>query len=83
MNDSPPDRDEASAAPEGGRNPWVRWLVWLILAPVLYVLSIGPVQWLILKEYVPEEVAYIYLPLLALPASLHGAIARYLEWWRP
>ena len=83
MSDTPPDRDEASAAPEGPRNPWVGWLVWAILVPVLYVLSAGPVQWLVLKEYIPGETAVIYLPLVCLPDSIGELIQRYLQWWRP
>ena len=83
MSDTPPDRDEASAAPEAPRNPWVGWLMWLILVPVLYVLSAGPLQWLTLKGYLPAEAGIIYLPLLHLPESVLGPIMRYVEWWRP
>ncbi|NBR85075.1 MAG: hypothetical protein EBT61_06140 [Verrucomicrobia bacterium] len=83
MSDTPPDRKEAGDAPEGPRNPWVTYLVWAILVPVLYVLSIGPVVGLIARDYLPEEVAYIYLPLEILPESLYEPIRPYLEWWLP
>ena len=83
MSDTPPDQKEAGDAPAGPRNPWVGWIVWAILVPVLYVLSVGPVQWLVLKEYLPGEAAYIYLPLQYLPDSAVEAIKRYVVWWRP
>ena len=83
MSDNPPDRKEPGDAPEGPKSPWVSWLVWAILVPGLYVLSIGPVWWLVLKTYLPEEVGYIYFPLGLLPESLKEGIVRYVEWWRP
>ena len=81
MSDTPPDRDQASAAPEGPRNPWVRWLLWAILVPVLYVLSYGPAVRLVGKRYLPEALLKIYQPLLDLPDALAEPIFHYAEWW--
>lgn len=81
MSDTPPDRDEASAAPDGPRNPWVGWLVWAILVPVLYVLSSGPVMWLASKGYWPESLRGIYAPLGYLPDNTVDLFVRYVEWW--
>lgn len=83
MKDAPTDRDGEGDALAGPKNPWVSWLVWAILALGLYVLSSGPVQWLVLKEYCPAEVAYIYLPLQFLPDSAAEAVKHYIGWWRP
>ena len=82
MSDTPPDRKEADDAPEGPRNPWVGWLTWLLLTPVLYVLSAGPVVWLVERDYLPEWPIMIYTPLGYLPHSATEAITRYAKWWR-
>ena len=83
MSDTPPDRDEPSAAPETPRNPWVGYLVWATLLLVLYVLSCGPVYWLIGNHYLPEEVAVIYRPFNHLGDDLKHLIRHYADWWRP
>ena len=81
MNDTPPYRDDASAAPEDGRNPWVSRLAWLVLAPVLYVLSVGPVVCLVEKGYLPEQVMFIYALFDYLPEALQSLLSQYLKWW--
>ena len=81
MSDTPPDRKEAGDAPAAPRNPWVGWLMWLILTPVLYVLSCGPVVWLIEKHYIPQASSRIYDLLRYLPDSVHALVIRYAEWW--
>ena len=83
MSDTPPDRDEASAAPEAPRNPWVGWLVWAILVPVLYVMSSGPVFWLVEKHHLPEQAVAIYIPLLGLSGEPDRLLQSYWNWWVP
>lgn len=63
MRDTPPDQKEADDAPAGPRNPWVGWLVWAVLALVLYVLSTGPVWWLVRNGYLWKDVMLIYEPM--------------------
>ncbi|KAF0174240.1 MAG: hypothetical protein FD161_3633 [Limisphaerales bacterium] len=81
MSDTPPDQKEAGEAPEGPKNPWVSWLVWAILMPVLYVLSTGPVCWLVERHHLPEAAMFIYLPLDPLPENIQELIIRYMDWW--
>lgn len=83
MSDTPPDRKEAGDAPAGPRNPWVGWLVWVILVPLLYVLSFGPVCWLVEKGYLPREAYSIHAPLSYLPDAVTSRIELYLDWWVP
>ncbi len=81
MSGSTPDRKEETDAPDSARNPWVTWLGWLFLFPVLYVLSTGPVTWLVEKHHLPEETMVIYTPLRHLPSDILLPIVRYAEWW--
>lgn len=84
MNDTPPDQKEAGDAPAGPRNPWVTWLVWLILAPVLYVLSIGPMWWLEAKGLLPEQtVDFVYYPLIIFGEEFPAPLQQYIGWWTP
>lgn len=83
MSDTPPDRKETGDVPEGPKNPWVRWFVWVILVPVLYVLSFGPVVWVVNRGYLPREAVVIYTPLSYLPDAIWSPIERYLDWWVP
>ena len=83
MSDTPPDRDEASAAPDGPRNPWVGWLVWAILLMVLYVLSTGPALLLWKKGIGRAEIEAIYYPLGYLPDQILQLIDAYVVWWTP
>ena len=81
MSAAPTDRDEKDDAPEPSRNPWVTWMVWLVVAPLLYVLSIGPMVWLVEKHHLPEEAFVIYQPLVYLPIDMRRLIGGYAEWW--
>ena len=47
MSHNPSERDADSPAPGGAGNAFVRFLAWAMLAPVLYVLSIGPAWWMV------------------------------------
>ena len=82
MSDTPPDRKEEADAPEGPRNPWVGYLVWAILVPVLYVLSYAPVRDLVAKGYIPENIMHIYDPLNYLPGTLTEPFMQYIRWWQ-
>lgn len=83
MSDTLPDRKEEAGAPDGQRNPWVGYLGVAVLSLALYVLSVGPVQWLVFNDYVPAEVAYIHLPLDFLPHGLKVMLVDYVSCWRP
>ena len=79
MSDTPPDRKEEGDAPEAPKNPHRRLIAWLVIAPVVYVLSLAPVCWLVERHYLPEQVYYLYYPLKYLGRdALHG-IDRFLE----
>lgn len=81
MSDTPPDRKEADDAPAAPRNPWVGWLAWVILMPVLYVLSLGPANWLHKQGVWQKPLEAIYSPLEYLPNSFLEPIGPYIEWW--
>lgn len=83
MSEMPPERKEEGDAPDGPRNLRMSWLMWLILVPVLYVLSIGPANWLLHRGYLPGCVFQIYDPLDYLPDTITKPINSYLEWWTP
>lgn len=83
MSDTPPDRKEADDALAAPRNPWVSWPVWVVLTPVLYVLSTGPVWWLVAKGILPAEVIQFYAPLTYCGSSFNDLIMRYAGWWLP
>jgi hypothetical protein len=82
MSDTAPNQKEAGDAPEGTRNSRVGWLVWAVLLPVLsYVLSVGPVVWLVDRGYLPARVMFAYELFDYLPYSLQSLISQYLRWW--
>lgn len=81
MSDAQPDRKEAGDAPEAPRNLWTSWLMWLVLAPVLYVLSIGPANWLGQNGCLPAWAFTIYTPLDYLPPSITTIINLYMDLW--
>lgn len=83
MSDAPPDQQEAGDAPGGPKNPWVGWVTWSILAPVMYVLSSGPVVWLVEKGYIAREWVTIYWPLLYLGDDVWHMVERYAAMWVP
>ena len=84
MSDPKSERKEEADAPAGPRNPWVGWLVWAILAPVLYVLSVGPAYWLCQKGYVGWDAGVVvYLPLSYFPEHSQDLLRQYMEWWTP
>lgn len=81
MSDTPPDQKEAGDAPDGPRNTWVGWLLWLALAPVLYVFSIGPVFYLVERGPLPFALKILYEPLGYLPDPALNWILCYTDWW--
>ncbi len=83
MSDTPPDRKEEGDAPDGPRNPYVRLIAWMFLAPVLYVLSSGPVWWLLEHKYLPEAAGCVLVPLFYLPEGPLRIVLDYMGWWAP
>jgi len=83
MSDAQPDREQEGDAPAGPRNPWVGWIAWAVLAPVLYVLSVGPTWWLHRKGFLPEQFGMVYLPLGCLPDPVQKWLHDYYVWWSP
>jgi hypothetical protein len=81
LSNPPPDREEASDAKDALRTSWVNWLVGLVVAPVLYVLSIGPANWLGQYGYLPGWALSIYAPLDYLPPSVTTIIDVYMDMW--
>ena len=55
----------------------------LVLLPLLYVLSVGPVVWLADHGYVGEWVGNIYRPLLVLARNGVEPLRAYIEFWSP
>lgn len=76
--------------PQSARWPLVLAAV-LLLAPVLYVLSVGPAQWLyssgVISESTFDMLAFnVYAPLWWLSGrspSFSNAIGSYIDWWLP
>lgn len=62
-------------------------LLALLLFPVLYVLSAGPVAWLVAHGYVSEELAgLVYLPVAFAIDKTDWLVSywlAYLDLWRP
>lgn len=82
MSDTPPDQKEAGGAPAGPKNPWVGWLMWAILLPVLYLLSTGPMWRLYTAGYIAEEAYHVYaLPLRLLGEDFTLKLLPYVQWW--
>ena len=81
MGGAPNDRDEKDDAPEPSRNPWVTWMVWLVVATVLYLLSTGPMHWLVKNHYLTEKEMVIYQPLNYLPSNFKPLFDTYYDWW--
>jgi hypothetical protein len=52
----------------------------VLLLPVAYVLSTGPVCWLIQRNYLPNHADFVYWPLNAL-ANFCPPIGRVLHWY--
>ena len=57
--------------------------MWLLLTPVLYVLSTGPAFLLWRKGIWKAEIEAIYYPLRYLPDQILQLIAAYMKWWTP
>jgi len=63
------------------------WTIALMLVPVLYVLSIGPVNYLQAKHKLPRTImpklVTFYSPLewLSRNTSLRGPMEAYVTWW--
>lgn len=81
MNDARPDRDDASAEPEGARSNLGSYLLWASLALVLYVLSIGPVTRLVARGTLPFPVILLYSPFQYLSGDYEQAYIQYVSWW--
>jgi len=56
----------------------------ILLLPVVYVLSIGPVVWLVYHAGVPKSVLVIYFPLRLVcehSETVAAWLSRYARWW--
>lgn len=61
--------------------PVVATLVVLCLLPVLYALSMGPVNWLVTNDYVDSDrVRWFYVPLIYL-AENNTLAAKLFVWY--
>lgn len=79
------DSQDDSPEPRGPTNLWVRFLMWAVVAPLLYVLSTGPMYWLAARGYLPGELVLIlYFPLFwFFGADFTDLMVRYVHWWVP
>lgn len=89
MSEGMPEAEEVRDEAEK-RSPMTEWLLWLVLlVPVIYVLSIGPVAWGLVHwpggVPVPmqEGVALVYKPLDWLHDStpMKKPLEKYVELW--
>ena len=55
-------------------------VVGLVVVPVLYVLSTGPMAWLVDRFPALEFVGYVYLPLMFLEDAF-PPVGRALQWY--
>jgi hypothetical protein len=85
------DRYHDSMADEPKTERGAGWMVALCVAivlalPAVYVLSMGPVVWLIVNDYLSEEVGTrIYVPVLWLAdicPALQPPLETYLDLWQ-
>ena len=84
MSHNPSERDADSPAPGGAGNPFVRYSVWAMSALGQYVLSIGPVWWLVNHRYLSAEAfKFIYYPIWFLPRGLIDMLESYARLWAP
>ena len=82
MSDTPPDRKEEAGAPDGPRNPWVRFIMWGMVAIVVYVLSLGPAAWLTTRGFISYEgYALLCLPAHFLLGGFSATLVGYVNWW--
>ncbi len=78
--------DEQTPQPDYRFEPWrfLAWLpVYLIVAFALYVLSAGPMYWLIYEAFFLSDgsmIALLYLPLGWL-SSNSDIVSRWLDWY--
>ncbi len=73
------DNDKWQAGPLAGC-----LTVALLIAPPLYVLSVGPACWLGNNGYLPDELKYFYLPLALLAENcppIKTALQWYIDLW--
>jgi hypothetical protein len=73
----------SEAADKGrGFRLWM-WLA-LLVAPVLYALSVGPAMLVVQKAGVGGEVILVYEPLIWLDKNtpLRGSLKAYIDLWR-
>jgi hypothetical protein len=52
----------------------------ILLAPIAYVLSVGPATWLHDRGYLPDSAGMIYMPLAAI-ADVCKPIDQFFEWY--
>ncbi len=62
----------------------MRVIAWAILSLVLYVLSFGPVHWLVQRANLSRDIIRIgYYPLEFLDDDLYDLVLLYADWWSP
>lgn len=82
MSGTPPDQKEEAGAPDGSRNPYLRFIAWGMLAIVVYVFSLGPAAWLMSRGFLSYEgFALISFPAHFLPGGFSETLIGYVNWW--
>jgi hypothetical protein len=74
--------DSTASEEKGGRSYW-GFVIWPVVAVMVYVLSIGPVAFLIDKGLVSGEALVIYWPLQGAieQSHLHKPFYKYVGLW--
>ena len=57
-------------------------VVLVILLPILYVLSTGPVMWLCVNDYVSQEAVATFYSPLAFLCEHCDPLHRFVIWWQ-
>jgi hypothetical protein len=72
--------DAASVGPEDQGRRGGLWIVWLFLALVIYVLSVGPVAKLNQTGLVPDSAEVLYYPLRVVCDCI-PVFDRFIDWY--
>jgi len=56
--------------------------LFILIVPVLYVLSIGPAAWLMVNGYINDGTLHaLYDPLILIDGKLRPPLGEWIEWY--
>ena len=78
------EKDSTASEEKGGRSYW-GFVIWPVVAVMVYVLSAGPISLAVYKNVVPARALCAYSPLRAVLGStpLKNPFGKYLFLWSP